>query len=66
MNKGDEVLADLILFASKMVDLENAEMLSRTVFEASSGMGEITSMYQQLADLILNQKNQTHGSEKIM
>ncbi|WP_154669602.1 hypothetical protein [Paenibacillus alginolyticus] len=54
--KRDEILANLIQFASKMVDIEKAELLSRTVFDASSGMGDVSSMYQQLADLILKQK----------
>jgi hypothetical protein len=55
-NKRDEILTNLILFASKMVDLEKAEVFSRTVYDASRGMGEVSSMYQQLADLILKQK----------
>ncbi|MFC5446717.1 ATP-binding protein [Paenibacillus aestuarii] len=62
-NKRDEILANLIQFASKLVDIEKAELLSRTVYDASNGMGEVSSMYQQLADLILKQK-QTQTRKK--
>ncbi|OCT12569.1 hypothetical protein A8709_32660 [Paenibacillus pectinilyticus] len=64
LNRKDEILTDLIQFASKMVDIEKAEHLSKTVYNASNGMGEIGSMYEQLADLILKQKQTSTRKKK--
>ncbi|WNR45226.1 ATP-binding protein [Paenibacillus roseipurpureus] len=64
LKEREEILANLIQFASKLVDIEKAELFSRTVYGASNGMGEASSMYKQLTELILKQEHNKSDKKK--
>ncbi|MBA2937065.1 ATP-binding protein [Paenibacillus sp. CGMCC 1.16610] len=60
------ILEDLIAFTSKMSkSIEEAESIAQRVFESSNGMGDLNSMYQHVAKLVMeSQETSTRSQTK--
>jgi hypothetical protein len=60
-----QILEDLIQFGLKMTNsTELAESISHKVFEASSGIGQLDAMYQQVAQMVMDKSNFVNRSQK--
>jgi hypothetical protein len=60
-----QILEDLIHFGLKMTNsAELAESIAHKVFEASSGMGQLDAMYQQVAQMVMDKSNFVNRSQK--
>ncbi|BFT69418.1 ATP-binding protein [Paenibacillus sp. P36] len=61
----DRILQDLISFAGKMSkSIKEAESIAQRVFESSNGMGDLNSMYQHVAKIVMESQETSARSQK--
>ncbi|NOU62816.1 AAA family ATPase [Paenibacillus sp. LMG 31461] len=62
---GNSILKDLIAFASKMSNsIEEAESIAQKVYDSSNGMGDLNSMYQHVAKMVMESEDTSSRSQK--